>query len=414
MTATEMEVKSEEPQENLYDRPLARMVDFGLTNYGSVKDLVAQNKKLNQHISPLVNYSEETVVALLKKSPVQVEEIVKAVDSRVEKVAVSVGERYESVRKTTSDTVQSVREAPTRTLEYVHDKLSGLRIEETPEEEKKEEEVDVHTVLVDAKEVTAEHLNVLLDASEGYLQQYLPPTEEEKEDILSVGGKKTEIRPVANRVFNLSKVAATRMQTLALSKMGPIQMRAAENIAHVDLVKYSEWLDNQKEMAKDTIYISLEKLDEKLMKPAKDTLVTSVTQVQDMTEKSSVMIKEKVILPAKTKLESIEIPFQDHIVHVWTLVSDQYTSRVVEPRDQIIQMFREELALQQELAKQKTGGEEMTIQAGLEAVIAAARARLAKEWEVRVSPSLARFMGKSQDQDNVSEYSAEETSDSSE
>ena len=114
-----------------------------------------------------------------------------------------------------------------------------------------------------------------------------------------------------------------------------------------------------------------------------------------------------------TKIESIEIPFQDHIVRVWTLVSDQYTSKVVEPRDQIIQMFREELALQQELAKQKTGGEEMTIQAGLEAVIAAARARLTKEWEVRVSPSLARFMGRN-NQDDVSEYSSEEASDASE
>lgn len=385
--------------------PLGYLVDLGLDNYKWGKDLVVENKTLGPRVGPIVSYGEEKFVSVLKRSPIQVEDVVTAVDSRVEKVVTYSAEKIQTVRETPGKLKNA-------TLTFAHEKLQSLKVDTTPEddEETKEgEDLSVGTVVVDARVVTAERLNMFLDASEGYLQQYLPPSElaegeNVEEEPLGIEGKKTEIRPVANRALRLSKVAAKRVQERALSRVGQLKRRTTD-VVHVDLVKYSEWLDKQKNGVKDTIYISLEKVDNKLVKPAKETIGQRVEQVQVYAGKTQDAIKTRVITPAKERIVAIRLPFHDRIINVWTTVGNQYNEKVIKPRDQIIQMFREELALQQELAK-RDNGEDMTIGDGLAAVIAAARARLSKEYEVRISPVLSKFMGKNTDFEEDEEKSS--------
>jgi hypothetical protein len=283
-------------------------------------------------------------------------------------------------------------------LVFVHDKIQKLR-EEGPEETTGESDPSVKTIIVDAKEVTAERLNQLLDASEGYLQQYLPPAEDSSE-TMGREGMKTEMKPVANRALKMTQVAAARMQSKALSKIVDLKRRT-EDVVHVDLVKYSEWLDL--EGKKETVIITWNKVEEKVVNPAKEQLEKRIEIAKEMAETSTHAVQEKVLSPLKLKLEPIYLPLQDNVVRIWTVVGDQYDQKVVKPRDQIIQMFRAELQEQQEIAKLRNGDEQLTIQAGLAAVVAAARTRLSMEWELRVSPTLDRILGKDQEEEEEEE-----------
>jgi len=326
--------------------PLSSLVDVSLLYYKAAKEIVAANKTLGPRVSPLLAYGEEKTLIVLKKSPIQVEDVVSAVDSRVD-----ASVQY------AKETVESIRAAPSKVA-------------------KKTAEVTEET-----KVATAEKLNLLLDASAGYLAQYLPLSEEEQLEIKGDEASKKELKPAAARAGKQSKVAAKKIQELALAKFGGIKERTG-NVVHVDLVKYSEFLDNQKENVKQTIFITLDKINEKVVEPTKE-----------VAEKGKNAVQKRVIEPVNARVQAITIPIQDRVVKIWTLAGDEYNARVVQPRDQIVSMFREELALQQELAKQKSG-EDLTITAGLKAVIAAARARLSKEWEIRVSPALAKALGR--------------------
>eukprot|EP00516_Mucochytrium_quahogii_P004210 CAMPEP_0203746144 /NCGR_PEP_ID=MMETSP0098-20131031/1673_1 /ASSEMBLY_ACC=CAM_ASM_000208 /TAXON_ID=96639 /ORGANISM=" , Strain NY0313808BC1" /LENGTH=454 /DNA_ID=CAMNT_0050634129 /DNA_START=66 /DNA_END=1430 /DNA_ORIENTATION=- len=386
------------------DGYVSRLVDMGLENYKWGKDLTLQNKLVGARVGPLVNFAEEKLQAGLNVSPVKVEDVVSALDSRVEKAVTytvetktAIQTRVENSVSYTQEKVSKAAEKPGQwkndTLGYVHDKLQQLKVEEKPEEE---ESADVSMIVNDAKVVTAERLNLLLDASAGYLEQYLPPMEEGAEESLTVEGKTTEIRPVANRALRLSKVAAKRMQDRALSKMGQLKLRTS-NVVHVDLLKYSEWLDL--ESKKETVKVTMQKVDERLVKPTKEELSRRVEQVEKVAGQTKEMINSRVIAPAKAHLEPIYLPVRDGVIRVWTNVGDEYAERVAKPRDQIIKMFRDELKEQQLLAKKKSGDEQMTIGAGLAAVVAATRTRLSREWEVRISPAFERFMGRTEEDD---------------
>jgi len=356
--------------------PLGSLVGVSLENYKWAKDLVANNKTIGSRVGPIIDYTEETTKSVLKKSPIQVEDIVTAVDTRVDK-AVTYG----------SNTVKTVVHAPGKlknnTLAIVHDRLNRFKIEQDESEDTAEP--GVTTIAEDAKLITAERLSRLLDASEGYLAQYFPISEDDRE-TLKVESPRGHLKPIAMRAGKQGRLAARRMQEQALAKVSGLKKRTGE-VVHVDLVKYSEFLDRQKDNVKQTIYITLEKIDEKVVQPTKD-----------VASKSTAAVKDRVIYPAKNRIVSVQIPFKDRFVRIWTVVGDEYNQRVVEPRDQIVAMFRKELAIQQELAKGQSG-EDLTITDGLKAVIAAARSRLSKEWEVRVSPTLAKFMRRNGDFD---------------
>ncbi|GBG30721.1 Hypothetical Protein FCC1311_069412 [Hondaea fermentalgiana] len=353
-----------------HNGPVGKLIDMSLEQYSGAKDLLAKNQVIGKRLTPFVDWTENTTKAILRKSPVAVDKVVTAVDTRAEAVV-----------NFTSEKVQVMRETPKNTLGYVHGKLKSLRTEPSAEDD---EEPGVRTILVTGKSAAAERLNVLLDAGEGYLKQYLPIPENEKS--LVIQGPKSEIRTVATRTVNLSKVAVTKTLEQALAKAGEIKARTKETI-HVDLIRYNEWLDmnvktpvsKRLKIVDDKLAISekVDKVDQKLIKPLKSSVSRRVE-----------LIDAKVVTPVKEKF-----------VLVVTRVSDTYNAKVVEPRDQIIQMFREELSLQQEIAKSKSGEEELTISAGLSAVIAAARSRLEKEYEVRVSPTLSRFMGRDKEEE---------------
>lgn len=364
---------------------LGRLVDMGVENYKWSKDLVAQNKTLGPRLSPVITYTEETTLSLLGKSPIAVDDVVTAVDSRVDKVVTFTGEK-----------VQAVRDAPKNTFGYVHDKLSSLRVEqeEGDAEDTESEDPSVTTLLTDVKSVSAERLNLLLDASEGYLQQYLPPTEEEQEE-LKVEGKISELRPLPTRFYKISKVTVNKIGQTAVSKSREITERT-KNTVHVDLIKYSEWLDKS---VKEPVAKRLAIVDEKLAISQKVTRVdiAVVQPIKAQVNKRVEQVDGKLVQPAKEKF-----------VLVVTTISSKYDEKVVQPRDQIIQMFREELDTQKALAAEKSGGEDLTIAAGLSAVVAAARARLTNEWEVRVAPTLSRFMGRTADADTDADADADD------
>lgn len=351
--------------------PLQSTIDYTLSTYNSAKDYVAASKTLSK-LNPIINFGEETTVSILKKSPVAVEELVAAIDSRIEKSATKV-----------SDTVSAVAAAPgkakDKTLTKIHEKLNELKLEKDEEETP---EVELATVATDAKIITAERLAKLLDASEELLQMYLAIDEEDKAEITVEAGK-GELKPLALRGFKQTKVAAKRIQDLGLSKVNGFTEKTQGDVKD---------LTNN---VKQTIYITLEKLDEKLLQPTKD-----------VAKKGKDAVKNRVIDPASETVESITLPFKNRVVKVWTVVGEQYDQRVVQPREEIVKMFKEELQLQQQLAKEKSG-EDLTIAAGLKAVVAAARARLSKEWQVRVSPALAKVLGRN------GEYEEEEIEEKS-
>uniref|UniRef100_A0A224ASZ0 Thraustochytrid-specific lipid droplet protein 1 n=1 Tax=Aurantiochytrium limacinum TaxID=87102 RepID=A0A224ASZ0_9STRA len=353
-----------------HNGPVGKLIDMSYEQYSGAKDMLAKNQVIGKRLTPFVDWTENTTKAILRKSPVAVDKVVSAVDTRAERVV-----------NFTSDKVQTIRDTPKNTLGYVHGKLKSLR---TEPQEAENEEPGVRTIIITGKSAAAERLNVLLDSSEGYLKQYLPISDDEK--ALMVNGSKSEIRTVATRTVNLSKVAISKAIERALNRAGEIKERTKETI-HVDLIRYNEWLDmNVKQpvsrrlkIVDDKLAISekVDKVDQKVVKPIKNSINRRVE-----------LIDAKVVTPVKEKF-----------VLVVTRVSDTYQHKVVEPRDQIIQMFREELSLQQEIAKSKSGEEELTISAGLSAVIAAAKSRLEKEYEVRVSPALHRFMGREKEEE---------------
>ena len=341
--------------------PLGSLVDVSLSYYKVAKEIVAANKTLGPRVSPLLAYGEEKTLVVLKKSPIKVEDVVAAVDSRVD---ASV--------KYTMQTVEALRAAPAQAVAKTQAKAEEVQ------------------------QATAVRLDSLLDASAGYLAQYLPLNEEEKAELKGTEAESSkELKPVAIRAGKQGKVAAKKLQELALAKVQGLKKRTGD-VVHVDLVKYSEFLDAQKENVKQTLFITLDKINEKVVEPTKE-----------VAEKSRAVVNKRVIEPVNQRVQMVAIPIQDRVIKVWTMVGDEYNNRVVQPRDQIVSMFREELALQQELAKQKSG-EDLTITAGLKAVIAAARARLSKEWEVRISPSLARVLRR-----NNGEFEEEEMEEKS-
>lgn len=367
--------------------PLGTVLKLSLENYEWAKDYVVSNKTLGPRVSPLLEFGENTTKKVLDASPIKLETVVEAVDTRVD-AAVTYG----------SETVQKVREAPgkikNKSLSAVHNKLNDIKVDKDEEPA----ELALATVADDVKVITSERLSMLLDASEGYLAQYLPISEEDKEEI-KVEVAKGELKPLATRAGKQSKVAAKRMQEQILAKISGLKARTSE-VVHVDLVKYSEYLDKQKTNVTTRIYVALEKVDEKAVQPVKEVTAKGVNAVNT-----------RLIVPAKERLLSVRLPFQDRFVRIWTVVGEEYEAKIVKPRAQIVQMFREELAIQKELAREKSGsGEDLTITAGLKAVVAAARARLAKELDGRVYPTINRVLGRSNEEEEK-QYEDEEDSE---
>lgn len=350
--------------------PMGSLLNFSLDNYEWAKDYVVNNKTLGPRVSPLLEFGENTTKKVLDASPIKLETVIEAVDTRVDRVVTG-----------TVETTQAVIAAPgnlkNKTLEFTHEKLNLIKIDK----DATEADLAVSTIAEDVKVITSERWNMLLDASEGYMAQYLPISEEDKEDI-KVEAQKGELKPLAIRSFRQTKLLARRTPEKLFSKVSGITTRTKEAV-HVDLIKYSEYLDKQKQNVTTTVYVAWEKVDEKVVQPTKEVAV-----------KSSEAIKNKVLIPVKDRVVAIRLPFHDRIVNIFAVVGDEYETRVVRPRAQIVKMFREELELQQQLAKKESSNDDLTITDGLKAVVAAARTRISKEWEVRAMPTVNQVLGR--------------------
>jgi hypothetical protein len=183
------------------------LVNFSLDNYEWAKDYVVNNKTLGPRVSPLLEFGENTTKKVLDASPIKLESVIEAVDTRVDRVVTG-----------TVETTQAVIAAPgnlkNKTLEFTHEKLNLIKIDK----DATEADLAVSTIAEDVKVITSERWNMLLDASEGYMAQYLPISEEDKEDI-KVEAQKGELKPLAIRSFRQTKVLARRTPEKLFSKV---------------------------------------------------------------------------------------------------------------------------------------------------------------------------------------------------
>lgn len=367
--------------------PVGASVKYGLDTYEKLKEVVVSNKMVGARVGPLFELTESTTKRVLEVSPIKLESVIDAVDTRVD-AAVTYG----------TETAQKVYEAlgklKNKTTAAIHTRLNSVKVDqeaETPEE------VNFSTVADDLSVIASERLSMALDASEGFMAQYLPISDEDKEE-LKVEVAKGELKPLAFRAGRQSKVAAKRLQEQIINKMTGLKTRTTE-VVHVDLVKYSEFLDKQKTAVTNTIYIALEKVDEKAVQP-----------VKDIAAKGANAVNTRVIVPARERVSAVRIPFQGRMVAIWTVIGEGYEAKIVKPRAQIVQMFKEELALQQELAREKSGsGEDLSIAAGLKAVVTAARARVTKEFDGRIVPFVNKVLGRAAPEDTYDEDEDEDS-----
>lgn len=339
--------------------------------YEWAKGVVGQNKSFGTHVTSILDFGEMTAKMAHDASPIKLDEVIGALDTRVDQALTFGSEKAASV-------VAMQDKLKHDALTLVHDKLTEVK--GTENAEVKPEDLGIALIADDVKTLTTEKLGKVLDVSESYLAQYLPIDDEDLKE-LSVDSPKHELKTVAIRSYKQGKIAAKGLQESVISKMSNLQMRAKE-VVHVDLIKYSEYLNDKTQQIPATLYVAWENVNE------------SVTDfASTASEGNAEKIKEQYIRPARERLVAARLQFHDRLVNIWTVVGDKYEQRIMRPGEQIIQMFREELALQQELAMERNGSDdELTIAAGLNAVVAAARARLSKEIEVRVYPAWSKYV----------------------
>jgi len=365
MTANRVveEMKESEDVKNIQGDPeyLGKLVKISLDQYDSAKKALADSKTFGPRLVPVVDWTEGQTKAVLKRVPIQ--DVVNGIDRRTDQVV-----NYSSKK------IDAVRQTPKNSLAYVHGKLQSLRVDVPADEP--QEDPGLKNILVTAKSAAAENLNVLLDSSQGFLQQYLPLTPEE----LHEDGKRSEIKTAAKRGFKISKQTASKVIERALTRVGEIKRRTSETI-HVDLIKYSQFLDAK---VKAPIAKRLAFVDEKLGVSEKATAVNA-----------------KYVAPVRERVSK-------RVEAGRTWVSEVYKERVTKSID----AFNQELALQKEIAKSKSGDEDLTISAGLSAVFAAASTRLSSEYKSRVSPTINRIFGTREPYEEVYEdEDSEETDD---
>lgn len=362
----------------------------GYDSYTWSKEKALQSKVLKPRLEPSLAFIESKLSEAKGKLPV--EKVVDALDSRID-----------NTLKYSTDTIQVVVNKPTElkngTLMVLHKNLGKLKTEEGTEEETKEdegnekenEEPTLKVIYSDVKEITTQRAAKVLDASENLVNRYLPESEVEAKqaDDESLTTAKSN---AAYRAFTLSKVVTKRMQRRALSRLDRLKLRTQE-VTHVDLVKYSDMLDSRKAWLakrKDGVKASV---NERVVKPLRGVGARMDHGYGDLKEKA----KQYQAAARKSIVQlGYKIPFSDKIINAWTVLGDQCDQKIVKPAEKIVETFKVELHKQQEIVKNKEDdpNKPLTIEAGLRAVVAAARFRLKKEWESRVAPGIEAVVSK--------------------
>ena len=350
--------------------PVGNLIDYLLDNYQTFKGVLNKNETLGPHVGPIVNFGEETTKSLIEKSPVNVKDFVAKVDSHMD-AACSYG----------GNGVAAINQVPnkikTGACELVMNKLSKMKL--NPDEVKAEP--NFTDVANNLKEITSERLSQLLDASEGYLYQYFPLSEDDAAKMkVNVG--RGEFKPILSRTYLQGKVTASKLKETTLAKLGNLKKRTSE-VVHIDLVKYSEYLDQHKETLKDIVSTSYDSFDQKV-----------VNNIKTISQNTSQNIRSRVIDPVYQSMNSVQIHFKDYLILIHTTVVTEYECIVVRPRDQIIQIFKEELANQREIFEKHKNdpNDPPDILAGVKAVIFAFKTRVASRINVQLSPYLSNFL----------------------
>lgn len=396
---TDFEQKTVVETEHEHDAGYVRaMLYKGYDGYAWSKEKALQSKVLKPRLEPSLNFLESKLSEAKGKLPV--EKVVDALDTRID-----------STLKYSSDTLHGVVNKPVQlkngTLMVLHKNLGKLKTEEASQEESKEEEAEedkenmperngngekeeeeeasLKVIYSDVKQITKERAAQVLDVSEELVNKYLPECEVEMKqaDDESLITAKSN---AAYRAFTLSKVVTKRMQRRALSRLDRLKLRTQE-VTHVDLVKYSDMLDSRKAWLEQTKESVKAKVDEKVMQPLGKVGEKLGHGYGDLKEKA-----KSYQASAKTSLVQLKkkLPLVDRIGRMWAAVNEQCEEKIVKPAEKIVETFKVELHKQQEIVKNKEDdpNKPLTVEAGLRAVVAAARFRFKKEWETRVAPGL--------------------------
>lgn len=373
----------------------------GYDGYAWSKEKALQSKVLKPRLEPSLNFIENKLIQAKDKLPV--EKVVDALDTRID-----------STIKYSSDTIQGVVKKPVElkngTLMVIHKNLGKLKAEDegTEEESKeddsnKENEPSLKVIYTDVKEITNQSATKVLDASESLVNKYLPEEEVEMKqaDDESLTTAKSN---AAYRAFTLSKVVTKRMQRRAMGRLDHLKLRTKQ-VTHVDLVKYSDMLDSRKAWLEQTKEGIKTGVDNRVVQPLRKVGDRMGHGYGDLKEKAK-QYQES----ARKSIVQIKIPFSDRIVRLWTVVGNQCDQKIVKPAEKIVETFKAELHKQQEIVKNQEDdpNKPLTVEAGLRAVVAAARFRFKKEWEGRVAPGLEAVLartpfGKKQDPSPSSE-----------
>lgn len=380
------------------------MLTKGYDSYTWSKEKALKSKVLKPTLEPSLNFIEAKLSEAKKVYP-------------VEKVVTGLDNRIDSALKYSQDTLQTVVAKPIElkngTLTILHKNLDKLKTEEEEIEKKDSEEKSqdegersLLEIYTDVKVITSQRAQKILDASEKIVNKYLPENEEESEEVP---------KNSAYRAFYLSKVVTKRMQRRALSKLDQLKLRT-QSVVHIDLVKYSNMLDleSKKAWLNSTTFVTAGKSAGKKVSSQISEVKKSAVE---KTEKLRENVSSQFLVLKKTAANNVP----KKIVDTWESVGESCDKLVVKPCEQIIDTFKQELQKQQEIVKNKEDdpNKPLTIEAGLRAVVAAARFRLKKEWEMRVAPTVDQvinFRSKSskneecmKEDDDISEESNEST-----
>lgn len=401
---------------NKTDGKISSLLQQGLETYSSAKNAVLENKRLGEtvNVAPAVTFFEETVVKAAELSPVKLDRsTVETLDSNVDS-AIKYGEetkeavkaKVNSTKEIVVDTVYSTKDAVvervnctkdtvvetvTSTKDTVVGKVNTTKetvvdtVNSTKEALASQVACTKETVVgkvTSTKEAAVDTANQLLDVSESYVDHYLEELKEEEEEAKPVSSdleqERKETKAVGIRIFELSKTVSKRMQKRAFAGMDSLKLRT-EQVVHLDLMQYSEMLDS----AKGDV---LETYNTKIMLPAREKTIQAkkaAVEAKDVFVTKASDAKELIVDSADevlVKVAAVRVPFTENdVMFYWTIAAEEADSRIIKPFGGLVESLQKEFAAEVDLLqsqeKDVANAKELTLEAGLKALVAVLRRR---------------------------------------
>merc|ERR1712227_625580 len=365
------------------DGKISSLLQQGLETYSSAKNAVLENKRLGEtvNVAPAVTFFEETVVKAAELSPVKLDRsTVETLDSNVDSALKYGEETKEAVKAKVNSTKEIVVDTVYSTKDAVVERVNCTK--DTVIETVTSTKETVVGKVTTTKEAAADTANQLLDVSESYVEHYLEELKEEEEEAKPVSsgleqGRK-EPKAVGTRIFELSKTVSKRMQKRAFAGMDSLKLRT-EQVVHLDLMQYSEMLDS----AKGDV---LETYNTKIVLPAREKTIQAkkaAVEAKDVCVAKASDAKELIVISADevlVKVAAVRVPFTENdVMFYWTIAAEEADSRIIKPFGGLVESLQKEFAAEVDLLQSQeeddANSKELTLEAGLKALVAVLRRR---------------------------------------